>query len=160
MNKHINFEDTIFILNARLRMIRDLLKLDTDPDLFLRKTVEDLEFVDHILEGILANLMANPRLLDRDLEFDSLADLEWQFGQLLAEFAGNSAAKFAGESAASSGGPLSAGHSPEIRDRVSRIRSGSAVRRKAIEETFSGGEQPGAELMVSSAELSELLRGK
>jgi hypothetical protein len=149
MNKHINFEDTIFILNVRLRMVRDLLKLDTDPGLFLRKTVDDLEFVDHVLEGILANLLANPRLLDRDLEFDNLGDLEWQFGQILAEF-----------TEASTGCSLSADYSPEIRDRVSRLRSGSAVRRKTIDETFSGGEQPGGEPVVSSAELSELLRGR
>jgi hypothetical protein len=46
MHKHINFEDNIFVLNTRIRMIRDSLILDTDPELFLEKTVDDTNFID------------------------------------------------------------------------------------------------------------------
>jgi len=50
MNKRINFEDTIFILNVRIRMIRDLMRLDTDSNIFYRETMGDLEFISSVLD--------------------------------------------------------------------------------------------------------------
>jgi hypothetical protein len=146
MNKHINFEDTLFILNARLRLIRDILNLDADPNLFLRRSLDDLEFIDQVLAGLLANLIANPRLLDRELELDNLSDLEWQYSQLLTEFSGDSS-------------PFSAAGFPETRERIPRLRSNSADRRKTIDESFVSAGQGHAEPVVSSVELNELLRG-
>jgi hypothetical protein len=146
MNKQVNFEDTIFILNIRIRMIQDLLKLDIDPGLFLQKTLDDLEFTSNVLETLVGNLLANPRLLDRELEFDNLLDAELQFNQLLAEFTAVSS-------------PFSISAFPETRERILRLREESAGRRKLIDNSFARGELTKAEPLVSSAELSELLNG-
>jgi hypothetical protein len=83
MNKHINFEDNIFILNARIRLIHDTLTIEADPGFFLKKTVDDLEFISGVLDALLANLIENVRLIERAGEFNNLSDLEWQFDQLL-----------------------------------------------------------------------------
>jgi hypothetical protein len=150
MNKHINFEDNLFILNVRIRMIRDMLSLDADSGLFLGKTVEDLEFMDTVLENLTGNLIGNPRLLDRELEFDNLSDIEWQFVQLLIEFMNKSNPFIAG---------LGEELPPEIKDRISRLKERSAARRKTIEEVaIPWAEQPPMEPVVSPLELGELLK--
>ncbi|GHV95686.1 hypothetical protein AGMMS50293_20060 [Spirochaetia bacterium] len=146
MNKQVNFEDTIFILNIRIRMIRDLLKLDIDPGLFLQKTLDDMDFTGHVLETLVGNLLANPRFLDRDLEFDNLLDAELQFNQLLAEFTAKSS-------------PFSISIFPETRERILRLREESEGRQKLIDNSFGQEEHNQAEPLVSSAELSELLNG-
>jgi hypothetical protein len=146
MNKHINFEDNIFILNVRIRMIRDLLKLDPDPALFLDKTLDDLEFIGKTLETLLGSLIANPRLLDRNPQFENLSDAEWQFSQILARFAGDDS-------------PFTESRLPELRNRIARLREASAIRGKAIDESAGPAEQFQTEPVVSQAELSELLKG-
>ena len=85
MNKRINFEDIIFILAVRIRMIRDLLQLDTEPDLFFRQTVVDLEFIASILDLLAEKFVENLKFLDREAEADNILDAEWQFCQLLNE---------------------------------------------------------------------------
>jgi hypothetical protein len=145
MNKRINFEDNIFILNVRIRMIRDILVLDTDPDLFLEKTVEDLDFINNTLEALLGNLIENKRLLERDTEFDNLADLEWQFSQTLAEFLNG-------------GGNISAAQFPMLKGKIAMLKTYSQNRKRAMDEARSPAESPAAEPVVSSLELSELLK--
>jgi hypothetical protein len=145
MTKYINFEDNLFILNVRIRMIRDLLRLDPDPGLFLERTVDDLEFIDKALESLMGSLNENIRLFDRDIAFNHLSDIEWQFSQLLIEFAGDSS-------------PLSPDKFPQIRERFSRITDSEAVRRKAIEGAAVPAGQSRTEPVVSQAEMSELLR--
>jgi hypothetical protein len=146
MNKRINFEDNIFILHARSRMIRDLLTLDTDPDLFLEKTIDDINFIDSTLETLLGNLVENKRLLERDKAFDNLSDLEWQFSRTLSEF-------FSGS------GTISAAQLPILKEKISLLRNHSDRRRKTMEESKSLSESSVTEPVVSSVELSELLKG-
>jgi hypothetical protein len=145
MNKHVNFEDALFILNAQVRMIRDMLRLDPDPGLFLEKTATDLEFIDRTLEILTGNLFGNTRLLDREIELDHLSDIEWEFDRLLTEFAGGAS-------------PFSAGAFPEICGRILPLRNNSAARRKAVGESAAPAERASAEPVVSSLELSELLQ--
>jgi hypothetical protein len=145
MNKRINFEDNIFILNVRIRMIRDILVLDTDPDLFLEKTMEDIDFINNTLEALLGNLIESKRLLERDTEFDNLSDLEWQFSQALAEFLNGS-------------GNISAAQFPMLKGKIAMLRKYSQDRKKAMEDARSPAESPAAEPVVSSLELSELLK--
>jgi hypothetical protein len=145
MNKRINFEDNIFILHTRIRMIRDLLALDTDPDLFLEKTIDDINFIDKVLETLLGNLMENKRLLERDKAFDDLSDLEWQFSQALSEFF-------------NSPGNISAAQFPILKEKVSHLRDRSTGRRKTMDESRSISESSVTEPVVSSVELSELLK--
>lgn len=145
MNKHINFEDNLFLLNGRIRLIRDLLRLDGDPSLFLGKTLDDLRFIDTVLETLTHNLIENTRLFDRELEFDHLSDVEWQHGQLLLEFAGEA-------------GPFPASRFPEIREELARLRERSDGRSVAVATSAGPAEQVSSEPVVSSLELSELLR--
>ena len=144
MNKHVNFEDTIFILNARMRMIRDLLQLNTDPKFFLQQTVKDLEFIDSVLEMLTNKLLTNTKFLDRKLEADGISDTEWQFSQLLGEFSRNH-------------GSVSPAHFPELITLVLRLKMESAKRQKLIDETYIDSDQDSKESLVSHAELNELL---
>ena len=147
MQKRINFEDNLFILNVRIRMIRDMLRLDPDSGLFLEQTLLDLHFIDTALDALMSSLIENTKLMDRETVFDSIADIEWQYGQLLTEFAG----------AAS---PFAAGQFPEISGRLLPLRDNSAARKKTIDEAGEPGEpweQTWAGPVVSSLELNELL---
>jgi len=144
MNKRINFEDTIFILNVRIRMIRDLLQLDTDAALFLRQTILDLEFINTALESLTEKFLANISFLDRETEADNLSDAQWQFSQLLNEITNSSS-------------PFSAVHFPEIHNWIDKFKKDSLKRQKLIEESCVPTGQNSAEPVVSNAELNGLL---
>jgi hypothetical protein len=145
MNKQTNFEDNIYILFPRIRLIRDLLVLDIDPELFLDKTMDDLEFIDHTLNTLQASLSENQRLIERDELFGHLSELEWQFEQLLSDML-------------SGNGSISAAEFPAIRDKLTVLRMNSLERRKTADDTGSTGESKTEEPLVSSDELNELLR--
>jgi len=144
MNKRINFEDTTFILNVRMRMIRDLLRLDTDTGLFLRQTIVDLEFINSALEMLMEKFIVNIKFLDRETEADNLLDAEWQFSQLLNEISNNSS-------------PYSPAHFPEMRNWIEKFRKDSTKREKQIEESYEPSGQIVTEPVVSHAELNGLL---
>ncbi|MDR1285981.1 MAG: hypothetical protein LBK08_00075, partial [Treponema sp.] len=84
MNKRINFEDSIFIINTRIRIIRDMLLLDTDPDLFLEKALEDVSFIDKTLAILLDQLLDNSRFIERTEQFHNLAETERIFADVLS----------------------------------------------------------------------------
>jgi hypothetical protein len=145
MSKQINFGDTIFILNIRIRMIRDLLVLDADPDFFLDATLSDVEFIDAALGELLKELLENIRLIDRNGQFRNLHETERQFVGVLWDLANGSAA-------------MSVSSFPALREKVGLIREHSMERQKIIEQSFSLDEAPLSEPVVSSDELNELLR--
>jgi hypothetical protein len=145
MHKRINFEDNIFIIAAKIRGIRDLLILDTDPELFLEKTMDDIAFVDHTLEMLLGNLMANECLSDRNETFINLADLESRFTQVLSVLRSGS-------------GNISALNFPLIQEKIHILQDRSQERQKTIKENKEHEKETLLEGAVSSDELSELLR--
>ena len=144
MNKRINFEDTIFILNVRIRMIRDLLQLDIDTGLFFHQTLADIEFISSMLDALTDKLIANPKFLDRELEADNISDAEWQFSQILNEFSNTS-------------GPFPLAQFPEIPAWISKFREESAKRRKLIDDAWVPAGPMAMEPVVSQAELNGLL---
>ena len=144
MNKRINFEDTIFILNVRIRMIRDLLRLDMEADLFYRQTMSDLEFVGTALDMLTEKFLANLKFLDRETEADNLMDAEWQFSQILNEISNNSS-------------PFSPSLFPEAQTLIAKLKKDSVKRQKQIEESYEPAEQSTTEPVVSNAELNGLL---
>jgi hypothetical protein len=146
MNKRINFEDNIFVLNTRIRMIRDLLILDTDPELFLEKTMEDMGFIDATLAFLLESLLKNERLIERDEQFYNLSETERQFSGVLSEILEGA-------------GSISAVQFPVIRDKTAVLRNNSLERQKNIENSVSQGNKSSSEPVVSSDELSALLKG-
>ena len=144
MNKRINFEDIIFILTVRIRMIRDLLQLDTDPDHFYRQTIVDLEFITSIMDMLTEKFIENLKFLDREAEADNILDAEWQLSQLLNEISKNSS-------------PFSSAVYPELPVLINKLRTNSNKRRKQIEESYVPSEQSSNEPVVSHAELNGLL---
>ena len=144
MNKQVNFEDTIYILNVMIRMIRDLLKLDTDAGVFLRKTMEDLEFTGSVLEELTVKLAAHPDLPSRENEAINLSDVQWQYSRLLDEVCGEASPFF---------GLLT----PEIRRRINVLVSENSARRKYLDESLLQPENPNDEPVVSQAEMCGLL---
>jgi len=144
MNKRINFEDTLFILNVRIRMLRDLMQLDTDADIFYRQTMGDAEFISSCLEMLTEKFVANLKFLDRETEADNILDTEWQFGQLLNEMSSNSS-------------PFTASLFPEMPALIGKLRTDSNKRKKQIEESYVPAENSTPEPVVSHAELNGLL---
>jgi hypothetical protein len=144
MNKRINFEDSIFIINTRIRMIRDMLLLDTDPDLFLEKTLDDVEFIDSTLTVLLEQLSSNKRFIERNEQFHNLSETDQLFGQVLSDLIN-------GDST------ISSGNFPVIRDRLTLLWNHTQERRKAVEDTAEP-ENAAMEPVVSSDELNELLQ--
>jgi hypothetical protein len=145
MDKQINFEDAIFILNIQIRMIRDMLILDADPDFFLDKTLEDVDFTDAALRALLQELIDNARLIDRNGQFVNLHETERQFQQILRDMSNGS-------------GMMSVAPYPALREKLALIREHSLERQKTIEQHTSIDEAPSPEPVVSSDELNELLR--
>jgi hypothetical protein len=145
MSKQINFGDAIFILNTRIRMIRDLLVLDADPDFFLDQTLADVDFIDAALEALLRELVENTHLIDRNGQLRSLHETERQFLGILWDLANGS-------------GTVSVVPYPALRDKVALVREHSQGRQKDLEQRISLEDPPSQEPVVSSDELNELLR--
>jgi hypothetical protein len=146
MANRINFEDNIFILNTRIHMIRDLLLLDADPDLFLEKTLEDVEFIGNTLAALLDTLMGNTQYIERDEQFHNLGDTERQFMEVLSEILN-------GE------GTISVSKFPVIREKVTLLWSKALERRKTADSlSFSETDKASMDPVVSSDELNELLK--
>ena len=133
----IAVEDTIFIVAMRMKMIRDTLRLNPPPDLFLEKCLDDLGFINHILVSL------SQMITETSGSFvDYLLDTEWQFSQLLIEFSVDSS-------------PFSIRAYPDTRGKIAALRTESDNRRKTLEESFVlAGDL--AEPVVSSAEINGL----
>ena len=144
MGKHINFEDNIFVFNLRIRMIQDLLILDTDPELFLHKTLDDLGFINSSLNILLSNLKENYRLIERDEQFHNLLETERQFFEVLNEIDH-------GE------GNISVLQYPELREHIGILLSQSQDRQKSIKDMIVEGKDYALEPVVGYDELHELL---
>jgi hypothetical protein len=145
VNRQINFGDTIFILNIRIRMIRDMLILDADPDFFLDKTLADVDFIDAALGALLRELAENTRLIDRNGQLRNLHETERQFLGVLWDLAHGS-------------GSMSVAAYPALLEKLALIREHSLERQKTIGQSLKVEEAPSSEPVVSSDELNELLR--
>ena len=144
MNKRINFEDTIFILNVRIRMIRDLIRLDIDTVLFYSQTMSDMEFINTVLNNLSGKFLENLKFLDREVEADNILDAEWQFAQLLNEISNNSS-------------PFTSSFFPEMPALINKMRNDSNKRRSQIENSYEPTDNSNLEPVVSHAELNGLL---
>jgi len=127
-------------------MVHDLFLLETDPDIFLKKTLEDIEFIDDALGILLEDLVENNNLIERNELFDNLSELERQFSDVLTLFL-------------TSSGNISALHFPAFREKIIFIRSHSLSRKTNIDDLRQKSAGVILEPVVSSTELSELLKG-
>ena len=145
MNKQVNFEDNIFILMMRIRMIRDIITLDPDPELFLERTLDDIYFADHTLRILLGYLQENNRLIEREELLEHFSEVEWQFSHVLSDLLDHE-------------GHFSVRNIQTIRDKLVNFRNASLERRKIAESLGPVGDIIPSEPVVSSDELTELLK--
>jgi hypothetical protein len=123
-----------------------MLLLDADPDFFLKKTLDDLEFIDSTLSVLLDNLNNNKKYIEREGQFYNLLETERSLSEVL-------------KTISSGDGTVSVDKFPEIEDRITLIHNHSLNRRKVIEDVpFEASETSPAEPWVSRDELSELLK--
>jgi len=127
-------------------MIKDTLRLNPPPELFLNKSLDDLAFVDSVLELMVRTIMENSGQYSGNGESEYVSDTEWQFIQILTEFALDSS-------------PFSPHAYPEIMKKIAMMRASSESRRKIMEETGPPLEIAQSEPVVTSAELNGLLGG-
>ena len=145
MNKRVNFEDNIFILMMRIRMIRDIITLDADPELFLEKILDDVCFADHTLRILLGYLEESQRLIALDELLEQLSEAEWQFSMVLKELLDHD-------------GNISVRENPLITEKLTAFRNSSMERRRTAGNLGSAGDNIPVSPIVSSDELTELLK--
>ncbi|MFP3089788.1 hypothetical protein LQZ21_05620 [Treponema sp. TIM-1] len=146
MIKHINFEDNIFLLSIRIRMIRDSLLLDADPELFLEITLADVDFIDRTLTFLLHNLIENKRFIEREEQFYNLSKTEHQFEEVLSELANGS------------GSISGAALPPPLREKIGIFQQQALMRQRTLAESKVEAGKKSDNLVVSADELIELLK--
>jgi len=144
MKKRVNFEDSLFILMLRIRMIRDIITLDADPELFLEKTLDDIFFSDQVLRILLRQLEENHYLIERAEVLEQISDIEKQFSRVLQNLLDHD-------------GDFSIRQIPSIKEKIISCRDSSLERQKSAEKLTPAGNTPSSPI-VSSDELSELLK--
>jgi hypothetical protein len=140
---HVNFEDNLFVLNARIRMIGNMLLLEADPELFLAKTLEDAEFIDAALGALGERLSGSTRYIEREGQFHNLAETEQAFIEVLAGLRadGGMAARI-----------------PLAGEKLDVLRFRALERKKKAEGlSYAASRGSAPEPLVSSDELSALL---
>ena len=135
-------QDTIFILNMRVRMVKDTLRLNPPSELFMEKSIDDMVFIDRILSQLEKSLINSYRPENDD--FDSVLDTEWQFSQILTEFSLDSC-------------PFAIKNFPEINEKIKTLGQTSILRRKELEKKNISLHSIQMEPGVSSYEMSGLL---
>jgi hypothetical protein len=145
MNKQDNFEDNLYLLFLRIKLIRDTLTLNVDPGLFAKKTMEDIDFTAQILEVFLKKLEENQHRIYREELLDHLFEIEGQFSVILSDMTDGSRS-------------VSAGEIEALQDRISVLQKASLERRETIESLCAAiGDYP-EEPVISTNELNELLK--
>jgi hypothetical protein len=124
-------------------MIKDTLRLEPPPELFMEKCLGDFAFIDSVLATLAQTFLENN---GQNGDSEYISDTEWQFSQLLTEFSVESS-------------PFSSFFFPETIQKITVLRNASNNRRKTIEAAVPPPEIAHAEPVVSSAELSSLLGG-
>ena len=145
MNKQDHIEDNIYLLLGRIRLIRDTLTLDMDPEFFFEKTLDDIDFIDRTMGNILKRLMENQRLIDRKEQLDHFSELEWQFSRVLSDILSGS-------------GSISAAETPELGDRIFIFQRNSQERRETVETMGAAAGDDTREPVLTYNELHELLK--
>jgi len=145
MEKQDNYRDNLYLLLSRIKLIRDTLTLDMDPQVFLEKTMDDIEFIHQILKNMLEKLRENTQLIDREELFSHFSELEWQFSRVLSEILNG-------------GGNISAIKNPEIKEKILFYRKNSLERRETSEAIGEASIDNPKEPVMSTNELNELLK--
>lgn len=65
MKQKIHYENDIFYLKTYIRILSDGLKLNIDSFIFAEKTLEDINFIENIIQKLYNSLEENPHLIRR-----------------------------------------------------------------------------------------------
>ena len=84
MTKKINYEDDIFTLSLLVRNLTDMLKLDIDPEFFLRRIESDIVFLDGAIGRVYQILTSGPFFVKRHEYLQSMQRLKRSFVELLS----------------------------------------------------------------------------
>jgi len=146
MAKRIHFEDDIFYLNTRLRSLEDMLVLDVDPEFFMQKTLDDVDFIDATLQAVQVALIDNERLIEREEQIRNLVETEDNFAGLIRRFTDGRS-------------DMSIALKP-FYERFSLLSARTRERTQALRAREGDvGREADDPLVVSSEELNELLKG-
>jgi hypothetical protein len=148
MNKIVNFEDSLFLLEMRIRIIRDSLVLDADPDLFLERLLDDIAFVDDRMRILLGQLQESVRLIDREELLEQFSDAEGLFSLAIDELLMHE-------------GDISIRENLLTKGKLTTLLKNSQDRRKtaqSIGSSSSSSSSNGSIPVVSTDELTELLK--
>jgi hypothetical protein len=146
MEKNVNFEDSIFLLNVRLRMIHDTIILKADPCIFLQKTLDDLAYIDACFLSLFELLKNNERFLERDEQFFNLTESERIFCELLSELCRE-------------GDVFQSAMDETMRQTLRELQNHSVERIKAIDELLVEARTVTTEPLIGFDELQQLLSG-
>jgi hypothetical protein len=147
MNHQFNYEDNIFILNIMIRMLADMMKLDADPDIFLSKTVDDLDFIAAKMNLLKESLSYNKHLISRDTQLHNLDETYERFLDLLNGMARGT-------------GRFNVINYPYTRESVHEIINRCASAQQQIVELMRDSESGVPDhRLVSTDEMSALLDG-
>jgi hypothetical protein len=84
MTKKINYEDDIFTLSLMVRSLSDMLKLEIDPEFFLRRIESDIAFLDSAIGRVYQILTTGPFFVKRHEYLQSMQRLKRSFVELLS----------------------------------------------------------------------------
>ncbi|MDR0409391.1 MAG: hypothetical protein LBH18_03235 [Spirochaetaceae bacterium] len=147
MNQQLNYEDNIFILNSKIRVIADMLMLDADPDIFLEKTLEDIDFIAAKLTLLRETLTLNTQLISRSEQFHNLDETCDRFLDLLNNM-------LRGD------GCFCAKNYPIVEEPVNILIAHCLNQQKLIKSAVTEGKEKAPDpRLVSADELSALLDG-
>lgn len=79
MSARIHFDDNMYILELYLQTLKSALSLETDPEYFLDKCVEDIFFLDTTLSRLYKALQEQEYLIRRREHFRALLHCKQEF---------------------------------------------------------------------------------
>ncbi|MFP4114787.1 MAG: hypothetical protein ACOCZB_03840 [Spirochaetota bacterium] len=85
MATRVNYDDNLFYVMTMTRALRSGLHLEIDPDYFRDKMVEDIFFLDRVLEQIYEALRTNAYLINRRDHLRELMRAKRTFADMLDE---------------------------------------------------------------------------
>jgi hypothetical protein len=79
MKQKIHYENDIFYLKTYIRILSDGLKLNIDSFIFAEKTLEDINFIEKIIDKLYASLEENTHLIRRSDHLLSVLEVKKYF---------------------------------------------------------------------------------
>ena len=126
-------------------MIKDIITLDADPEIFQEIVLDDIDFIDKTLLLLMDYLQGNDRLISREGFLKYQSEAESRFEQLVGNFLRHE-------------GNFSIREIPAIKDKLLAMQNGSFERQKIIDSLGKDIRPETDSPVVSSDELAELLK--